>query len=70
MIVRNLLAALLPLSFALFLLAAPAAADSDKDKDMDMGGGQPEQAVPEPTAFLVFAAGAAGVAWAIRRRND
>ena len=64
---RALVAALLPLRFALFLLAAPAAADSDKDKDGGFGG--PAQAVPEPTALVVFGAGAAGVAWAVRRQK-
>lgn len=80
MSLRALLAALLPLSFAFFLAAAPVAADSDSnsdswdsdswDSDSGSQGGGPAQAVPEPTAFLVFAAGAAGVAWTVRRRKN
>ena len=77
MSLRALLAALLPLSFALFLAAAPVAADdsdsgdSDSwDSDTGFQGGGPEQAVPEPTAAVVFAAGAAGVAWRVRRRKN
>lgn len=70
MSLRTLAAALLPLTFALFLIAAPAVAGSDKDKDVDFGGNDgPSQAVPEPTALVVFGAGAAGVAWATRRRS-
>ena len=61
MSLRPLAAALLPLTFALFLIAAPAVAGSDKDKDVDFGGNDgPSQAVPEPTALVVFGAGAVG----------
>ena len=43
---------------AAFASAAPARADAT-----------PGPAIPEPASYLVFLAGAVGVAWAVRRRR-
>ena len=58
----------LGLALAIFAWAPLAQAGGDKDKDIDIS--DPEGAVPEPNAFLAFAAGAGALGWAINRRRQ